>query len=710
MTCVWLSRAALALVGPVLALDTALLAQAPARTGTTTTMVVSATKSSEDALDIAAPVSVISGDELRRRGAKTVADALQDVAGLDTGSGSDNGNRLANIGIWGLKEFDALLVMVDGVPAGGPFNPSLAQIPVENVDRIEIVKGPQGTLYGVSAFAGMIQVFTRHPKEAGGSLTLGGGSFSDKHGNLSYTASQGDRTIHLFGTMGRNKGWQDGTDFSSDRLSLGFSQRTKEGSVDVTVGVLRATNYFGSPLPVDAGQPVPGFEIDRNYAIGGGRLDHRVYSLASTISQPLSKTVRLENTLGLTRDEQIAVRSFIVGSDGTTATATGTSVRPLETTFYDDARIVSDFTAAGHQRLVVGIAYTAGKTTLDGTGFDFSLLSGPNPVVPTLDQVPVGDHRSAEDSRTFWGFYVNDEWTPFRALTLTFGARYDRTSESLDATVAEVGAPGPDVASDSRTDGAWSGGVAALVRLVDKPKASVLNAFNVYASAKSNFKPAAPNILEAESARILEPERAHSAEIGLKTRWAHGTLSFDVTLFHMNFENLVVSTVGPGGQPELTNAGEERFQGMDAELVWALPKFEGWSLAAGYGHHDATYVRFSFLTPDGELRVVDGKRLELVPRDLWNARLAYAPKTGLGFWGAVRHQNIRPLTRRNTFYTDSFYEWDAGASWEFKWGRVSLVGRNLGENRHYTSDSEIGDGQFYVAPPRRFMGEVAFRF
>ena len=200
-------------------------------------MVVSATKSEEDALDVAAPVSVVSGDELRRHGAKTVAEALQDVAGLDTGNGSDNGSRLANIGVWGLKEFDALLVTVDGVPAGGPFNPSLAQISVEDVERIEIVKGPQGTLYGVSAFAGMIQVFTRHPKEAGGALTLGGGSFSDKHGNLSYTASQGDQTIRLFGSMVRNKGWQDGTDVSADRLSLGYMKRTKEGSVNVTLGV-----------------------------------------------------------------------------------------------------------------------------------------------------------------------------------------------------------------------------------------------------------------------------------------------------------------------------------------------------------------------------------------------------------------------------------------------------------------------------------------
>ncbi len=704
------SRAALAFIGSALALDTAVVAQVPVRTGTASTMVVSATKAEEDALDVAAPVSVVSGDELRRHGAKTVAEALQDVAGLDTGNGSDAGSRLPNIGVWGLKEFDALLVTVDGVPVGGPFNPSLAQISVEDVDRIEIVKGPQGTLYGVSAFAGMIQVFTRHPKGAGGALTLGGGSFSDKHGNLSVTASQGDETIRLFGSMARDKGWQDRADVSADRLSLDFTQRTKEGSVNVTLGIVRDTSYFGSPLPVDAGQPMPGFEIDRNYAIGGGRLDHRVYSLASTVSQPLSAAVRFENTLGLARDEQIAVRSFITGSDGTTATATGTSLTPLETTLFDDARIVADFTAGGRHKLVAGIAYTSGRTTLDGTGFDFSLLTGPHPVVPTLDEVPVGDHRSAEDRRTFWGFYANDEWTPLRALTLTFGARYDRTSESLDATVAEVGAAAPDVAADSRTDGAWSGGAAALVRIVDRPQASVLSALNVYVSAKSNFKPAAPNVLEAESARILEPERTRSGELGLKTRWAQGALSFDVTLFHMEFENLVVSTVGPSGHPELTNAGEERFQGLDAELVWALPKLEGWSLAAGYGHHDATYVSFSFLTPDGQLRVVDGNRLELVPRDLWNARLAYAPKAGLGFWSAVRHQNIRPLTRRNTFYTDAFYEWDAGVSWELSWGRVSLVGRNLGDDRHYVTDSEIGDGQLYVASPRRFLGEVAFRF
>jgi outer membrane receptor protein involved in Fe transport len=178
----------------------------------------------------------------------------------------------------------------------------------------------------------------------------------------------------------------------------------------------------------------------------------------------------------------------------------------------------------------------------------------------------------------------------------------------------------------------------------------------------------------------------------------------------MNFENMVVSTLGPTGLPEMVNAGEQRFQGTELDLQWRPCAVKGLLLAAGYAHHDATFVNFSFLTPDGQLRVVDGKRLELVPRDLWNVKAAYGSDRGPGGFVAIRHQNIRPLTRRNTFYTDSFYEWDAGATWSFAWGMLSVTGRNLADSRHYIADSEIGDSQFYVAPPRRVTAELTFRF
>ena len=58
----------------------------------------------------------------------------------------------------------------------------------------------------------------------------------------------------------------------------------------------------------------------------------------------------------------------------------------------------------------------------------------------------------------------------------------------------------------------------------------------------------------------------------------------------------------------------------------------------------------------------------------------------------------------------SFFEWDAGLSYSLKNVSLSVVGRNLGDSRHYVAESEIGDAQLYVAPPRRFFAEVGFRF
>src|SRR5262249_55730042 len=224
---------------------------APGVPATTEKIVVSADQVPEDSITVSGSVSVVSGEELRRRGAHTVADALQDVVGLDTGNGSDNGPRLPNIGLWGLKEFDALLVTVDGVPVGGPFNPSLTQINVADIDRIEIVKGPQGTLYGVSAFAGMIQVFTRAPSE-GTEVVASGGSFSDGRLSASHPFSPGNAHVRVYGNIERSNEWQDRTDYKDDRGGLHLDVPVgKGGTFTFTYDMFRNTQFFGSPLPVD---------------------------------------------------------------------------------------------------------------------------------------------------------------------------------------------------------------------------------------------------------------------------------------------------------------------------------------------------------------------------------------------------------------------------------------------------------------------------
>ena len=676
-------------------------------------VVVSATRGPEIETEIPGQATVVTGEQLRRENVHTVAEALQDVVGLDTGEGSDNGVRAPNVGLWGLKEFDALLFMVDGVPIGGPFNPSLLQIPVEDIDRIEIVKGPQGTLYGVSGFAGMIQIFTRHGEE-GTRVSVAGGSFSEGRVDASTNFRLGPGTVKLFGDFDRTKGWQDRTDVRDDRGGARWDVPfAGDGKLSVNATAIRSTQLFGSPLPVDppSGETIEGFRVDRNYGVDGARLDHRIYSLSADLSKPLSKSLVLDNTISYVHDDQISVRSFV--DPGSVADnfvdSAGVALKPVEKSFYDDLHLLARFDAAGSHRLVAGAAITWGRTTASGEGFDFQVQLDPIEA-PKLGDIPAGDHRSFNDRRTFFGLYVNDEWTPATWFTLTAGARRDWVSESLFARGQEVGAPEADVSRDSRSDAQWSGGISGLFRTIGD-RAGTLNEANVYVAAKSSFKPAAPNLTEAESAVILKPERTRSGEIGVKTRWLDRQLSFDVSFFHMIFENLVVSTLGADGNPALVNAGKERFQGMEIEVGFRPSAVPDLALLAGYAHHDAKYVRFTFIDPDEGLLDASGQRLELTPRDLWNVKAGYAPAAGPGLWAAVRHQNHRPFDKINEAYMPSYDEWDAGVSWTFSPAvRLSFVGRNLGDSRHYSAESEIGDAQLYVAPPRRFLGELAVRF
>ena len=411
-------------------------------------MVISASKTPEDPADVAGSVVVVTGEQLRRSGARTLQDALQDVVGVESAGGSDGGPRFPNLGMWGLKEFDALLVTVDGVPAGGPFNPSLSQIPIEDIDRIEIVKGPQGTLYGVSAFAGMVQVFTRRGKNS--SVTLGLGSWNDRHASLSWEKHDGNATTASAARCSATTASRTGRVLPSTGCRSASDRSRARARGTSRSAILRDTAYWGSPLPVEGGAFVPGFEVDRNYAVGGARMDHRVYSLTSTASQRLSGTVRVENTLGLARDEQIAVRSFIDGVDGSTATANGVVPAPDR----DDAvRGRARRDDAREHRIVSGDGVHVGPDDGRRDRLRPHAHDRLDPVVPSVDSLPVGDNRSAEDSRTFWGFYANDTWTPWKWLALTFGARYDRTSEiALGRSCRRTGAPEPEGGSDERTD------------------------------------------------------------------------------------------------------------------------------------------------------------------------------------------------------------------------------------------------------------------
>lgn len=679
----------------------------PARFG----ILVSATKTPKSAIEVPNGAAIVTGAQLRQSGARTLADALIDVVGVEAGGGTDNGANLTNIGMWGLKEFDALLVTVDGVPVGGPFNPELSHIDVGDIDHIEVVKGPQGTMYGLAAFAGMVQVFTNSSAPGTRNLTIGGGSFANANGsaNLSRQLNENWRgDLHLSGRTG--DGWQDrtGSNVFSGRATLTGHLGNARLALDLSA--LSDHSDWGTPMPVGDSEPIPFFGVhgrEANFAVGGATVNHDVFGLGLRSTMPVTTRVRFENVFNFTHDGQKLIRNFFAGDDASDPAAApfaGLEIAPKQSTVFDDARMIHDFEAAGRHQLVAGAALTWGELKASGVGKDFTVdVTKGGAGIPDWGSIAATDHPEFEDGRLFVGVYAHDEWTPQSHVTIGGGGRFDNAHEELETDVNNGGTE--EKVKNTKNSSAWSGDLSALVRLMP---AGSPHAVNLYGSWKSSFKPAAPNLTEAESADILDPERTHSLEGGVKGSFFSGQLAFDAALFQLDFHNMVVS-IDNGGTPQLVNAGHERFKGTEVSGRVSPAALPGFSLAAGWANHDPRFVDFIF---NGSQ--LGGNLIEVAPRQMWNARASYAPVQWASVWVAGRHEGNRPMKRRKQYlaerWTPPFSEYDAGLTLKHDRAQLVVAGRNLGDDVHYVSESDIGDSQFYYAPPKRFTAELSFSF
>ena len=127
---------------------------------------VTATRTQAPVADSLFPVQVIDRDDIERSQARSLPDLLRGRAGIDIGNQGGPG-KLSTVFLRG-TESDQVLVLVDGVRMGsvsaGLF--SFQDLPVDQIDRIEIVRGPRSSLYGSEAVGGVIQIFTRRDQGA----------------------------------------------------------------------------------------------------------------------------------------------------------------------------------------------------------------------------------------------------------------------------------------------------------------------------------------------------------------------------------------------------------------------------------------------------------------------------------------------------------------------------------------------------------------
>jgi iron complex outermembrane receptor protein len=179
--------------------------------------VTSASRKEQRADAVPAAVYVITQDDIRRSGMTTVPELLRLVPGLDVAQINANKWAVSARGFNGLFS-NKLLVLVDGRSIYDPLNSGqfleTEDLVLEDIDRIEVVRGPGGAVWGANAVNGVVNILTKSTADTqGASVRLSAGTFERFQGSARYGGSIGAATYRVFTQ------WSDHSDSLSSRLT-----------------------------------------------------------------------------------------------------------------------------------------------------------------------------------------------------------------------------------------------------------------------------------------------------------------------------------------------------------------------------------------------------------------------------------------------------------------------------------------------------------
>jgi outer membrane receptor protein involved in Fe transport len=654
---------------------------------------VTATRVPEDPAKVPAAIQVFDRDELAARGASDLRSALAFAVGVEIAPGGDQGPASSVPDFWGLKELDAFLLVVDGVPWGGAFNPALTTLSLADISRIEVLRGPAPVTYGATSFVGVIHVVHNDASFQERDLQLHGGSYGSGGGAFSTAIPLAGHWVSRLTTEGERVGFSD--ERTSYRRGHGLWRASRGAAESNRIWFNadldwldqnpasprpRVDTTLSSLVPVDSNQNMAAAFVNEHRGTLMGGIDHHVFASG-----------RWSTTVSVSPARQDIFRGFLVAVEDVPNNAHGFREKIDLTDVYADSHL--SWTPHRAVTLLLGGDYLHGTGNARGADFDYTVpLSGAfAPVIAA----PADLDFHIDDDRNFFGAYSNVEWRPVQRLRIDAGIRLNVTHEHQ--RVIDAGAGTSE--EQSRTDVRPGASVGAIVTAWQRNEDSLA----LFANYRDTFKPAALDFGIGESEGgdlILKPETSRSIEGGLKGRFFRRRMEAEASGFLMQFENLVVPS-NVAGVPGLINAGKERFQGFETEAAFFLPK--NLMLRANYSLHDATFRNFLFNGTQ-----LAGDRVEMSARNLAAVGIVYNPLRGIVGGITVNYTGGRYLDKRNTARAQGFASVDLGAGYRARRWELRVDVRNLTDQRDPVSESELGDVQYYLLPARRV--EATFRW
>lgn len=477
-------------------------------------LIVTPTRLPTRADAVVSSVTTISGDDLKARGIRFVQDALRDVPGATVVQVGSYGG-VSSLFMRG-GESDYVKVLVDGVPvnqSGGGYN--WANLTTDNVDRIEIMRGPGSVIYGSDAVSGVVQIFTRRGQ---GRLAVEGGAEGGTFGTI-------DGHLGLLGGTERVSYSADASRFTTDGIyafNNDYGNTVLSGSVagrpdnrtDLSLAARYSDNRYHFPTDF------AGVLSDSNQSNA-----EKAVSLAADLGRHFGNRYELKLTMGGSRtDGDFDDRADNAGDTLGFGFASHRDSRGQRGNL--DARL----NAALSPELTITAGAQAERETERQAGVTTSNFGG----ISTTPDTPF------DRGRTTLGYYAQGLLDLSSGLALNVNARLDDNSAFGTFFTYRAGAA---YRLPSRT----------------RLRASVGRAFKAPTFCEQFCD--APFVVGDST---LNPERSTSWEVGIEQAVASGRLSVWATYFNQRFRDMVVydGSAAPG-EPTYRNGARARARGVE---------------------------------------------------------------------------------------------------------------------------------------------------
>ena len=676
---------------------------------------VTATRFGEPVAQVPGSIAVVTGDELRARGATDLRTALGWLGGVSVAPGGDAGPAAAVPGLLGVREVDDLLLLIDGIPAGGAFIPQVEAITLTNVERIEVMRGATPVYFGTTAFAGTINVIHYAAGRADTVAAVHAGSYQ--------SAGLAGAAVLSDGRVRQSIAVESARDNVSDpRASYGRVQgiwrlatHLGRGAFRADVDLLALRQKPDSPAPIDVttGDFTRLLPTDFNQNPVNAALDTTRYKVVADYDLPLPFG-RWGSTAAFTHTRTDSVRGFIDAGD-TPQPWSATTNADLES--FDQSLGLNEVFVDSHltTRVAKKADLTAGVNVLAGDGAADSLRYGQRLLLDGVGQVPSTESIAPKgsvdftDRRRFVGAYAQSRYELTSRGSLLGGLRWNSTRETRDEVRVNSRGVRTDMPASQDID-RLTGSLGAAWRVRQSADSSINNV-TVHGSIGYTFQPSQIDFgpdpeAQPEGGGLLAPETQRSVIVGAKADAAHGAVEFDVDGFFVDFYNQPTQAAS-GGTPVLRSIGAQRYRGVDVEGLVRPAK--ALTVKGNVGWADARYT--DFLTDvDGTPTQLAGNRQVLTPSLRMGGGILFAPPFGWRASLTLQWIGAHWLDRLNTFRAAGYAVVDSSLGYRFERFTAAVLASNIGNRRDAVQLSELGEGQFYRLPARRIAATITWHY